>query len=145
MCFPAGLLVVQAYTTSVARIPGAFAALLSISMRRAKTRGMRRAQIGPAAVLNLTVNWRYVFVRQACPAVQRMTWLQFLAGLVRTHQSATQSGRRDFFRLLPHLVLNLVSALRVECFGLALQILNLKVTLSRHELCPSLSEGGGLR
>ena len=74
-----------------------------------------------------------------------MSWLQFLAGLVRTHQSATLSRRRGFFRLLPHLVLNLVPALHVERFGLELQALNLKVTLSRHTLCLSLSEGGGLR
>ena len=74
-----------------------------------------------------------------------MSWLQFLAGLVRTHQSATPSRRRDFFRLLPHLVLNLIPALHVRRFGLMLQVLNLKVTLSRHELCLSLSEGGGFR
>ena len=74
-----------------------------------------------------------------------MSWLQFLAGLVRTHQSATPSRRRNFFRLLPHLVLNLVAALHVERFGLVLQVLSLKVTLSRHELCLSLSGGGGLR
>ena len=86
-----------------------------------------------------------VFVLQSCPAVQRMSWLQFLASLVRTHQSATPSRRRNFFRLLPHLVLNLVPALHVERFGLVLQVLNLKVTLSRRDLCLSLSEGGGLR
>ena len=74
-----------------------------------------------------------------------MSWLQFLAGLVRTHQSATPSRRCDFFQLLPYLVLDLVPALHVERFGLVSQVLYVKVTLSRHELCLSLSEGGGLR
>ena len=77
-----------------------------------------------------------------------MSQLQFLAG--RTDRSATASRRRDFFRPLPHLVLNLVPALHVECFGLVLQAFNLKLTLWRPELrqrreaCQSWW-GGGLR
>ena len=58
-----------------------------------------------------------------------MSWLQFLAGLVRTHRSATTSRRLDFFRLLPLLVVNLVPALHVEGFSLVLQVLNLKAHL----------------
>jgi hypothetical protein len=61
--------------------------------------------------------------------VQRLSQLRVFVDLVQTHQFATPSRRR--FRLLPHL--------------LVLQVLNLKVTLFRHEFRLSLSESGGLR
>ena len=111
---------------------------------------MRRARTGPAAALNDFEPALDIFVTKRTSTSNRVRCTKdelaaIPCWLVRTHQSATLSRRRNFFRLLPHLVLNLVPALQVERFGLVLQILNLKVTLSRHELCLSLSEGGGLR